>query len=114
MTFLPNLNNLFVQLFRVVSYSLVFLFEVWHTQINTLCKLCGRELKMNLRLCYLGRLSAIFTLCIFFCKKSPTFIQRLRTEARSKRGFVSAAHGYRCCYETVEIVFEAQLCFEES
>lgn len=46
-----------LKLFRVASYSLVFPFEVWHTQINTLCKLCGRQLKMNLRLrkteCYL-------------------------------------------------------------
>lgn len=54
-----------------------FPFQVWHTQINTLCKLCGR--KMHLSLCYLRRLSAIFTLCKF-CKKSPTFIQRAYNE----------------------------------
>lgn len=52
-----SLKFYLLKLFRVASYSLVFPFEVSHTQINTLCKLCGRQLKMNLRLrkteCYL-------------------------------------------------------------
>lgn len=69
----------FISYLELCLTHLFFPFEVWHTQINTLCKLCGRQLKTNLRLRYLRRLSAIFTLCMFH-KKSPTFIQRACNE----------------------------------
>lgn len=61
--------------------------------------------------------SAIFTLCMLW-KESPTFIQRAHNEELGPElweGLArSAAPGYRCCYETVENVFETWLCFEKS